>query len=112
MQNPEPSEAPCCNKGLCAVEAKGERLDLTLDSGAVRSCLTEDVAKDVPLHAVANPTVFSTAGGDSLTELGTKTPTLKFLGGDSSADQEINKYNLVQMPTSVGCTLVPPPKIK
>ena len=51
-------KAQCGETSLASVEPrKGERINLTVDSGAVRSCLQEHVAQEIPLKEVENPTL-------------------------------------------------------
>ena len=61
----------------------GERVDLTIDSGAAVCGIPPDSAKDVPVEKIKGPTKeYIAANGDSITELGKKSPTLAFQNGD------------------------------
>ena len=62
-------------------QQRGELVNLTVDSGAVRSCLQEKVAEGHPMRKVQNPAEFRAAGGEKLPELGTKTLNLKHASG-------------------------------
>ena len=64
-----------------------ERINLTVHSGAVRSCLQEHVAPGVALRKVDKPAEYRAAGGEKLPELGTRTLKLKYMNGKVGAKE-------------------------
>ena len=61
---------------------KGERLDLTVDSGAAVCALPPDRATKVALRPVAKPREFVAANKGCMKEYGQRTPNLEFNNGD------------------------------
>ena len=67
-----------------SVVRRGERLDLTIDSGAAVCGLPEGCAQEVALEALNGPgKEYMTANGEKIKELGSKTPALEFQNGDT-----------------------------
>ena len=63
--------------------SRGERLDLTIDSGAAVCGLPKDMAKSVQLESLPGKgQEYTAANGATIEEVGTKTPTLTFQNGD------------------------------
>ena len=66
-------------KELCD---KGERIDMTLDSGAAICAMPPDCAVGVPLIPLENPKEYTAANGEPIVEKGIRTPNLEFSNGD------------------------------
>ena len=62
-------------------QGKGERLDVTVDSGAAVSALPLDKAPGVTLQAIPNPREYTAASGHAVHEHGIKVPSVEFLDG-------------------------------
>ena len=62
---------------------KGERLDLTIDSGCAACGLPVSVASEVSMPELSRPPQeYVRANAEKIRELGLKTPTLRFQNGD------------------------------
>ena len=64
---------------------QGERLDLTVDSGAAVSAIPRDAAKGFPTVQEAEPKNYTSASGHSVTTLGSKRTQLQFQNGTTGA---------------------------
>ena len=72
------------NLGANAVDAeKGERLDLTIDSGCAACGLPVSAASEVTMQELTGPAQeYVAANAEKIRELAVKTPTLRFQNGD------------------------------